>query len=287
MSKMTTSYIFLEKWKKPPAKIARRLEGTRGTRIRGIKALTSGRRPDRDCRGAVVPAAADAEPAGIEKADVDTAAARAETGCADPDFLKQPLAGGEEVSDDSVDHHLGRVGFLLFRQESLLIAPVLAEGIRDRSLADQVPFDLSVLVREGLAIVPILLVEQARDVRHLGLSGLGPDRDERDLEDGDEDMRVLAGRENFLGERNLGQVCHLAFRGVNPEVLHRLFKAEEVPAHDGPSFLMAGRGFDAAVPCVCGHAVREDGFGVDTIDCDVGIIAERDHEPLECAIGLS
>ena len=137
------------------------------------------------------------------------------------------------MADDRVDHHLSLRRFLVFREERLLFVPRLVRRVGDRDLADQLPTDLTLVLRERLLVVPGVVVA----VEELALD-LAANVEDRHREHGDENVRVLAGRELFLGERNLGEIGELLLRGVNPEVLDRFLDAEEVLAHDGAGLLV-------------------------------------------------
>ncbi len=203
------------------------------SRVQG--SLLPGTRQGDTVNAVVVVPAVDKETLGVEAADVDTVTVRVEIDATNVDLLEQTFSSGKEVTDHGVNHNPSSRRFLVFREEGLLIVPCLRGRVGDGFLADQLPADFTLVLGERFFVVPVLRVKQ-------GLVGLllddATDVEDRQREYGDENVRVLTGREHFLAERNFGQVGELLLRGVNPEVFDRFLDAEEVLAHNLASELL-------------------------------------------------
>ncbi len=186
------------------------------------------------------------------------------------------------MADDGVDHHLSRGHFVVLADECLLFGPVLGERVVNRGLADQLPGDFTVLLSEGLFVIPVLLVKR--------LGVLAPDLENREREHSHEDVRVFGLLEHCLGERNLRKSGELSAGRVDAEVFDGFLDTEEVLAHDFAGAFLADRRFNASILRVGRKALREYGFGVDAIHGNLGLIAECYHEVLErtvCLTGLN
>jgi len=147
------------------------------------------------------------------------------------------------MADDGVDHHPGSRRLVVLSEEGLLLVPGLAGRVVDRGLADQMPPCLPAILGKRLLVVPVLVVEQA-----LIAGNLATDLENREREDGGEDVRVLALLEHRLGERDFGKGGGLLPRWIDPEVPDRFLDAEVVTAHDLAGALLAGRRFETSVP---------------------------------------
>lgn len=146
------------------------------------------------------------------------------------------------MADDRVDHHSGSWRLLVLGEKGPLLVPGLAGRVVDRGLADQTPLRFSAILGKGLPVVPVLIVEQL-----LVAGDLAADLENREWEDGDENMRVLTFLKRRLGERNFGKSGELLPRGVNPEVLDRFLDAEIVAPRDLAGALLACRRLEATV----------------------------------------
>ncbi len=221
----------------------------------------------------VVPAADDVEPAGMEAAHAHASAIRVEVRTSDVGVLEQPNAFGEEIADDGVDQHTSCWCFLVAVEKRLLFIPRLRCRVVDRSLADQMPSDLALVLGERLLVVPCILV----GVEELVLDPATEFAD-RQREGHNKDVCVLAGQEDFLGERHIGEIRELLLRGVDPEVLDRLFDAEDGDA-SGPCPGLARRGLEATVFDQSHHLRGEVvALGLDDILCKPEVETGR----LEC-----
>src|ERR1035437_1847697 len=214
--------------KKPPANCSfpyytetNNLHG--GRNIKNQSEFPSNRQPDATV-AVVADPAVDVETAGIEDANDDTVNVQVERGRANVDALEQSFAGCEEVADDGVDHHLRRGRLLVLREECLLFAPGLSGRVIDRSLPNELPTDVALVLGEDLLVVPVLGVELVRR--------LTSNVENRHREHSDEDVGVLARGENFLTPRHFSEVSELLLRRVNSEVQNGFLDAEEIPAHD-------------------------------------------------------
>jgi len=133
-----------------------------GSRIQEEQGLkVQGSLPRRGHADVAVPTAVvpevDVEPVAVEAPDVHTAAVRVDVAGANVDLLEQPLSRGEEVQDHRV-HDLPRRGNLgdAVVDESLLLAPVLAERTVDRVLANEPPASRFRPLGELLVAEPVL-----------------------------------------------------------------------------------------------------------------------------------
>ncbi len=149
----------------------------------------------------VIAADVDVRTPGAVFADADAVTVRAATGRANVGVLEQMFACLQEVANNRVDHHLSLRRFLVLREERLLFIPRPVRRVGDRDLANQPPTDLPLVLHVRLFVAPGFVVQ----VDELGLD-LAANVDERHREHGDKNVRVLAGLQHFLGERNLGEI---------------------------------------------------------------------------------
>lgn len=228
--------------------------------------------------------AADGQTLGTEVADVDAVTVRVEIRTADVELLEEPFAGCQIVADDRVDHHLRFRRFLVFRQERLLLGPVLARRVLDRGLPDQLPADRALVHGERFLVIPVLRIEQ-------GLVGMllgdAANVEDRQAGNSDEDVRVFARDQHIFAPRDVPEIGEVALRQCYSEVLHRFLDAEHVAAHDLARSRLRSRGFVAVVQAQGCDACR-DFFavvGVDLVHDLIGAIAECGHEALERSVG--
>ncbi len=208
---------------------------------------------------ATIAPAADAQPKGTELTDEDTEAVRIEVGTPHVAILEKPLVGVQVVTHDGIDHHLGSRRLVLVGEKSLLLLIGLVGRVVDRRFLDEIPSHVSTILGEVLVVIPVLVVED--------LGGhLATNVDDGEWEDGDENVGVLLPFELRFGERNLGEEDELSSRGIDPEVLHRLFDTEEVLSHDAPCHFLARARLETSVFDEPHHLHGEViSFGVDEL----------------------
>ena len=170
--------------------------------------LPGSRQPD-VAVAAVVPIEADVQTPGIEVADGDTVTVRVGVRTADVDVLEQTLASLQEVADGCVDHHLSLRCFFEIPEERLLFVPRLIRRVSDRNLADQLPTEFALILRERLIVVPgvvRVVEERALDLR--------TNVENRQQEHSDKNMRVLRGAKHILTERHFVKIGKMLFPGI-------------------------------------------------------------------------
>lgn len=165
--------------------------------------------------------------------DAHAAAARAHVVRPDVDPFEQTLTRRGEDQHDGVDHPAGRRHFVLLTEERLLLVPRLDRRVRDRGLPDQSPGHLLGEFGEVLGVVPRVLVRVEQAALH---APAHVDHAEADV--GDEHVRVAAGAEGRLVERDVRE-RRLRLETDETEGLGDLGDAEEVVAHDAANGLVA------------------------------------------------
>ncbi|PIS41033.1 MAG: hypothetical protein COT26_00170 [Candidatus Kerfeldbacteria bacterium CG08_land_8_20_14_0_20_43_14] len=181
----------------------------------------------------VIRIAVDAQALGAKVADADAETDRSKIGTANVHLLQQALPSNQEIERDHEDDFTGARRSFVAGQQRLLPLPRLAGGAWHFVLADEVPpqIDLFFLC-EGLAIVPVLIVEKVLDLA-------------AHVQDGqrvphEEDVGFLAGFQLGFGERDFTNLDELFVRERNTEVLYRVFRAHIACAHDFLGALLAG-----------------------------------------------
>jgi len=178
---------------------------------RDQESLPGSRQPD-VVVAAVAPIVADAEPVGIEVADVDTVTARVETGRPNVNAFEESDTTNLEIGRDE-PAHLGGVRHLLeCREKLVLLVPRLAGRVRNRRLLDQEPPE-GRLVLAGELLIGIPTAGLRVEVGGLDLPNVERGaRLRRCRHDGI--TVVLAPLENVLRRQTFSE-CRDLFDGVN------------------------------------------------------------------------